>query len=131
MNGLLLSDDLIFTSRIVATARACGLAVVAAKTVEVLLAKAKDAPPAGVILDLHNPTLDVPALLAALKSLGSPRVVAYGSHVDAERLKAARQAGVDLVMPRSQFVEKLESDLPGWLGVAIPTSPQREQGRST
>ena len=115
MNGLLLSDDLIFTSRIVATARAHGLTVMAAKTVEALLAKAKDAPPAGVILDLHNPTLDVPELLIALMSLGSPRVIAYGSHVDTERLKAARQAGVDLVMPRSQFVAKLESDIPAWL----------------
>lgn len=116
MNGLLLSDDLIFTSRIVATARAHGLVVIAAKTVDAMLAKAKDAPPAGVILDLHNPTLDVPALLAELNSLGSPKVVAYGSHVDAERLKAARAAGCDLVLPRSAFVEKLENDLPGWLG---------------
>jgi DNA-binding NarL/FixJ family response regulator len=116
VSGLLLSDDLIFTSRILATARAHGLAMTAAKTQEALVAKAKDAPPAGVILDLHNPTLDVPALLEALKTLGSPRVVAYGSHVDAERLKAARAAGCDLVLPRSAFVEKLESELPSWLG---------------
>jgi DNA-binding NarL/FixJ family response regulator len=115
VTGLLLSDDLIFTSRILATARAHGLAMTAAKTQEALLAKVMESPPSGVILDLHNPTLDVPEFLAALKLLGSPRVVAYGSHVDAERLKAARQAGVDLVMPRSQFVAKLESDLASWL----------------
>lgn len=114
MTGFLLSDDLIFTSRVTATARAHGLTVVAAKTADALLAKAAAVPPGGVILDLHNPTLDVAAVLAALKPLGV-RVVAYGSHVDAERLKAARQAGCDLVMPRSQFVEKLETDLPTWL----------------
>ncbi len=115
MSGLLLSDDLIFTSRILATARAHGLAIAAAKTPESLVAKARDAPPTGVILDLHNPTLDVPALLIELKSLGAMRVIAYGSHVDAERLRAARSAGCDLVLPRSAFVEKLESDLASWL----------------
>ncbi|QEL13474.1 response regulator [Limnoglobus roseus] len=112
MPGLLLSDDLIFTSRIVATARAHGLTVVTAKTAEALLAKAKDDPPAGVILDLHNPTLDVAKLRAELPGV---RIVAYGSHVDVERLKAARQAGCDLVLPRSAFVDKLETDIAGWL----------------
>ncbi len=115
MSGLLLSDDLIFTSRILATARAHGLAMTAAKTQDALLAKAKDAPPTGVILDLHNPTLDLSSLLSGLRSLGA-RVIAYGSHVDAERLKAARATGCDLVLPRSAFVEKLESDLASWLG---------------
>ncbi|MBL8868111.1 MAG: hypothetical protein KF873_05465 [Gemmataceae bacterium] len=114
MSGLLLSDDLIFTSRILATARAHGLAMTAAKTQDALLAKTKDAPPTGVILDLHNPTLDLSALLSELKSLGT-RVIAYGSHVDAERLKAARATGCDLVLPRSAFVEKLENELNNWL----------------
>lgn len=116
MSGLLLSDDLIFTSRILATARAQGLAMAAAKTPLAFLAAAKDAPPTGVILDLHNPTLELSALLVELNAIGPVRVTAYGSHVDAERLKAARQAGVDLVLPRSAFVEKLESDLAVWLG---------------
>jgi CheY-like chemotaxis protein len=115
MTGLLLSDDLIFTSRVTATARAHGLTVTAVKTMAALVEKVLADPRAGVILDLHNPTLDVAALFAVLKPVGV-RVVAYGSHVDAERLKAARQAGCDLVMPRSQFVEKLETDLPAWLG---------------
>jgi DNA-binding NarL/FixJ family response regulator len=115
VTGLLLSDDLIFTSRILATARAHGLAMAAAKTQEALLANARASPPAGVILDLHNPSLDLPALLSEVKSLGAIRVVAYGSHVDAERLKAARASGCDLVLPRSAFVDRLESDLPVWL----------------
>lgn len=111
MSGLLLSDDLIFTSRIVATARAHGVGVTAVKTADALLAKAKEQPPTGVIVDLHNPTLDVVALRAGLPGV---RLIAYGSHVDAERLKAARQAGCDRVMPRSQFVEKLETDIAAW-----------------
>ena len=111
MSGLLLSDDLIFTSRIVATARAHGLSVGVAKTLDALLAKAKERPPTGVIVDLHNPTLDVATLRAELPGV---RVIGYGSHVDAERLKAARAAGCDLVLPRSAFVERLETDIAAW-----------------
>ena len=31
-------------------------------------------------------------------------------------LRAAREAGCDLVLPRSKFVEELPRALPGWLG---------------
>jgi hypothetical protein len=44
-----------------------------------------------------------------------PRVVAYGSHVDAQGLAAARAAGCDLVLPRSKFVEELPTALALWL----------------
>ena len=44
-----------------------------------------------------------------------PRLVAYGSHVDAEALRAARAAGCDPVLPRSKFVDDLPAALPGWL----------------
>ena len=43
--GLLLSDDLIFTSRITGTARDLGLTIQAARTPEALLALARQAPP--------------------------------------------------------------------------------------
>ncbi len=115
MNGILLSDDLIFISRISATGKAHGLTVIAVKTAESLLKKVKEDQPGGVILDLQNPTLELPALIEELRLLGSLNVVAYGSHVDVDRLKAAREAGIDQVMPRSQFVEKLESELASWL----------------
>jgi DNA-binding NarL/FixJ family response regulator len=117
MQGVLLSDDLIFTSKITATARAYGLSVGVAKSVERFLPLARDGSVRGVILDLHNATLDVPQLLAALQAQRDtpPRVIAYGSHVDAERLRAARQAGCHTVLPRSQFVELLETDLVKWL----------------
>jgi hypothetical protein len=44
-----------------------------------------------------------------------PRVVGYGSHVEAELLRAAREAGCDPVLPRSKFVKDLDRDLTGWL----------------
>jgi DNA-binding NarL/FixJ family response regulator len=111
--GLLLSDDLLFTSRITGTARALGLNVNSVRSFDALLAQAVQRRPACVILDLGMPGL---VLAELFRQLGDdrPRVVAYGSHVDAESLRAARAAGCDPVMPRSQFVEVLSSALPGW-----------------
>jgi CheY-like chemotaxis protein len=116
--GLLLSDDLIFTSRIAGAARARGLTLRAARSAEALLEQARRHPPGGVLIDLSNPGLDLPELLRRLAEVCSPppRVMAYGSHVEAETLRAARAAGCDPVLPRSRFVEVLETDLPRWLG---------------
>src|SRR5262245_61463462 len=110
-SGLLLCDDLIFSSKIAATARAHHLNLRVCKSVEALLAL-KDSSPAVLILELDHSDFDVEELLRQFQP--RPRVIAYGSHVNVERLKAARKAGCDLVLPRSAFVEKLESDLPAW-----------------
>ncbi len=117
--GLLLSDDLVFTSRIAGTARGLGLAVVAARSVSELVEMARRSPPRCVIVDLANPGLDLPALLRSLGELAPrPRVVAYGPHVDADLLRDARAAGCDPVLPRSKFVEQLEGELPRWFAEA-------------
>ena len=115
--GLVLCDDLIFFSRIAGAARAARLAVRQAKTAAELLALARQHAQGGVILDLHNPGLDLPGLLAELRATCPvmPRVIAYGSHVEAEVLRAARKAGCDRVLPRSLFVEELERDIGEWL----------------
>ena len=109
--GLLLSDDLIFTSRITGTARALGLTVHPARSVAALLTLAREHPPAGVLVDLAHPGLSVPDLIQQLGEIcpSRPRVVAYGSHVDAAGLRTARDAGCDLVLPRSAFVEQLHA----------------------
>jgi CheY-like chemotaxis protein len=116
--GLLLCDDLIFTSKVTGTARALGLEVKAARDAPALLALARQTSPSCVLIDLHNAGLDLPVLLAELKAIcpSPPRVVAYGSHVEAATLHAARLAGCDPVLPRSRFVEELPEALPAWLG---------------
>lgn len=115
--GLLLCDDLIFASRITATAHAAGFTVSTARTAEQLQALARQTPPRCILVDLANPTLRVTDFVTALTQGRSPRprVVAYGSHVDTATLRAAREAGCDLVLPRSAFVENLETELPKWL----------------
>jgi CheY-like chemotaxis protein len=116
--GLVLSDDLIFASRIRGTGDALGLSVQSARTPDALLDLARRQAPGCVILDLANPGLVLPDLLQRLREACTPMpyVVAYGSHVDAAGLRAAREAGCDLVLPRSKFVEELPRALPGWLG---------------
>jgi CheY-like chemotaxis protein len=114
----MLTDDLMFFSRVSGAARAAGLVVRQARNSAALLEMAKREPPGGVILDLHNDGLDLPALLAALRDAcpAMPNVTAYGSHVEAEVLRAARAAGCDRVLPRSQFVKVLEPELKDWIG---------------
>lgn len=112
--GLLLADDLIFISRIVGTARDLGLFLTSCRTSADLLARAEAEKPACVLLDLNLADLDITDVVATLKSTGKPYVVGYGSHVDVVTLKTAREAGCDLVLPRSKFVTDLPTALPQW-----------------
>jgi CheY-like chemotaxis protein len=114
--GLLLSDDMIFTSRIVGTGRDLGNVVKPARSAEALLALAHQQRPRCVIIDLSNPGLEIADFMRRLKQTCSPMplVAAYGSHVDTATLRAAREAGCDIVWPRSKFVEELPQALPLW-----------------
>ena len=114
--GLLLSDDLMFTSRITATARQLGMEIVAVNTQATLEQLAERQSPRCMILDLSNPGLDVVALFRRLREICEPApfVVGYGSHVDTATLRAAREAGCNVVLPRSKFVEELPQALPEW-----------------
>ena len=115
MTCLLLSDDLIFTTRIAGTGQDVGVLVRTVPLPERLLAAAREAPPAAVIVDLAIAGLNIAEFVAELKKLTPPpRVVAYGPHVDTEKLHAAREAGCDLVMARSKFVNELPTALAEW-----------------
>lgn len=57
-----------------------------------------------VIADLAAPGIDVLAWAPRWKGADpAPRLIAYGSHVDVERMARAREAGFDEVMPNSRF----------------------------
>jgi DNA-binding NarL/FixJ family response regulator len=118
--GLLLADDMIFSSRITGTARALGVRMIVVKSQEDLVNQARELDPTCVILDLSIAGKKMGELTRNLKegNTSKPRLVAYGSHVDAATLRAAREAGCDLVLPRSQFVEELPRQLLQWLAPA-------------
>lgn len=106
--GLLLSRDLFFTTKVVGTAQALGFQVVSAGNgamVSALLAKWR---PAVVFVDLAAGDLVTPSALIAHRAEcpGTP-FIAFGSHVDADALRAARDAGCEEVMPRSRFSAEL------------------------
>jgi CheY-like chemotaxis protein len=111
--GLLLADDLIFISRITGVARDLGLQMRSVRTTAELLAQAAQTRPACVLLDLNSTGLEIEEVVRQLKE-GATFIVGYGSHVDAATLKRAREAGCDVVLPRSKFVEELPTALPRW-----------------
>jgi DNA-binding NarL/FixJ family response regulator len=123
---LLLSDDLIDASRVGGAARDHGASVKSARDLAGLTTLARQESPRLVIVDLANGGLSIAALLEMLHAAcpQMPRVVAYGPHVNADLLRAARQAGCDLVLPRSAFAEQLPHQLPVWLA---PPAADREE----
>jgi len=99
--------DLIFATKIRSTGAALGVEVRSARG-------AADAAGASLVLiDIDDDEIDLEGTIRALLAAEPrPRIVAFGSHVNAERIRAARAAGADEVLPRSALVAKL----PGLIG---------------
>ncbi len=117
--GLILCDDLMFASRVTATATAHQLQVMRVRNVATLMDRISIDCPSCLIVDLQSAGLNIEQAVAQWKALSPPPfIVAFGSHVDAATLSAARRAGCDVVLPRSAFAEQLESELPRWLSRA-------------
>jgi hypothetical protein len=93
--------DLLFTSRITATARATDVPITIVRNP----ADLQPTPARRLLVDLNLPA----ALEAAAewKRLTGCPVTGFVSHVDADTIARARAAGLDQVLPRSRFVEML------------------------
>lgn len=128
-------SDLIFAARIEAVAEKLGYGMVWFERVEqlapleesppfrqlaehligpgaVLIERVTSLHPALMLFDLGNPDIPWRQWVSLLKSAPATRrypVLCYGSHIDADTLKAAEHAGADAVLPRSRFI----ADLPG------------------
>jgi hypothetical protein len=107
--GILLSRDLIFTSKITGTAGALGHRVMVAGNRPLALTMIEQWRPRVVFVDLAAGDLVSPEALAAYQVAAGPSAafVAFGSHVDTEALAAARAAGCGEVMARSRFTAEL------------------------
>jgi hypothetical protein len=107
--GLLLSRDLIFTSKVTGTARALGHRVLAAGNVALASSMIEQWRPRVVFVDLAAGDLVQPPSLVAYQKIAGPNTpfVAFGSHVDTQALAAAKAAGCDPVLPRSRFSAEL------------------------
>ena len=103
-------DDLMFTSKIRAAATGVGARVTFARSRDAALAAVREHQPALIIFDLDNPRTDPVGTIAALKAdaaTSGVRTLAYVSHVHADLIEAARSAGVDEVLARSAFTQRL------------------------
>lgn len=103
-------DDLLFSSKIRATAKAAGVEIMFARSPEEVLTQARTARPGLVIFDLNSGKTDPIATIAALKNdpaLSGLRTLGFASHVHTDLIDAAREAGADQVLPRSAFAGNL------------------------
>jgi hypothetical protein len=116
--GLLLSRDLIFTSKVTGTAGALGHRVIVAGNVALVSAMLAKWPPVVVFVDLASGDLVSPASIATYRGIAPPGTpfVAFGSHVDTKALADASAAGCDLVMPRSRFTNELPALIRRYFG---------------
>lgn len=124
--GLLLTRDLIFTSKVTGTARALGFEVAVAGNTALAMSLLKQQRPRVVYLDLAAGSLTAPAAIAEFRKAASAgtRIVAFGSHIDADALVAARAAGCDEVMPRSKFSAELAHLIARHFSGNVPSAGQ-------
>ena len=103
-------DDLLFSVKVRTAAKALGTEIYFERSPDEIVATVRDKRPSLVIFDLNSKRLqpmDAIAALTADPELRTIRTLGYVSHVDAVSIEAARAAGVDQVLARSAFVERL------------------------
>ena len=103
-------DDLLFSSKIRATAKQAGVDLAFARTPSEILEQARTQAPSMVIFDLNCEKADPISTIAAMKldpALASIRTLGFVSHVHTALIDAARAAGADEVMARSAFAGQL------------------------
>ncbi len=103
-------DDLMFASKIRATASHAGIDVTFVTAADSVLPKIQEGRPSIVIFDLDRDALDPLGAIRAIREsadLRDTRLVAFVRHTSVERIGEAREAGIDQVLARSGFFPAL------------------------
>ena len=100
-------DDLLFSSKIRATARQAGVEIAFARSPEEILARVRELKPSLAIFDLNSGKTDPVRVIGLLKAENPVRTIAFASHVHVDLIDAAKRAGADEVLPRSAFAARL------------------------
>jgi DNA-binding NarL/FixJ family response regulator len=119
--AVIIVDDLLFQSRIRSVLEALGFEARVADTPEAVTTACAGARIA--VVDLHAAGLDALAQVRAAKEAGAA-VLAYGRHTEPKLLRSARDAGADIVVPRSELV----SELPQLVERLSAGAPQARRG---
>lgn len=101
-------SDLIFATRITATAQAVGAECNVVCDADALRDRLGKSLVQTVLVDMDGTgTWPDDAIRAVKSQCPSARVIAFYSHVQTELLQRAKAAGADEVLPRSTFVQRL------------------------
>jgi DNA-binding NarL/FixJ family response regulator len=103
-----LVKDLFFRSKLDAVADSLGAEILYASTLDAAVKRAAEKNPAVIFADLSD--ADFPAAETAERiraAAPDARLVGFASHVDLKPLRAAREAGFDLTLSRSEFTARL------------------------
>lgn len=107
-------DDLLFSVKISTAAKGLGVDVYFERDPGRVLETLREKRPQLAIFDLNSAKMQPIAAISALKAdpdLASVRTLGFVSHVDAATIEAARTAGVDQVLARSAFSDRLHEIL--------------------
>lgn len=106
--ALALVRDLFFRSKLDAVADSAGAEIVYASDLEAAARRAREASPAVVLADLSDSSFPV-AETAHIVRAAAPnaRLIGFASHLDLKPLNAAREAGFDLTLSRSEFTARI------------------------
>ena len=110
---VLLTRDLLFSSRVRSAAETSGIRLTMAEDLSQLAQALRDGGDALVLIDLAQPGLDVENVVAAVRQLAPPpgAIVAFGPHVQEDLLRRAREAGCDEVLTRGEFNKRMAAVL--------------------
>ena len=103
-------DDLLFSVKISTAAKSLGVDIFFERTADNVLPRIREKAPDLVIFDLNSAKLRPMEAIAAMKAdpgLQAIKTLGFVSHVQTDTIAAARDAGVDQVLARSAFSEKL------------------------
>ena len=103
-------DDLIFSIKISTAAKRLGVEMFFERSKSHVLQTIREKQPSLVIFDLNSGRLAPIEAIAAMKAdpaLSSIRTLGYVSHVDSDTIERARAVGIDQVLARSAFSDRL------------------------
>jgi CheY-like chemotaxis protein len=103
--------DLIWASKIKATADALGLAARPVRTPEMLAARLADTAPTALLVDMDKGEEALALIRQARAALPWLAIVAFGPHVAKELLQSAREAGASDVLTRGALEHNMEDVL--------------------
>ncbi len=100
--------DLFFRSKIDAVASALGATVAYASSLDAATSRCAELKPDLVFADLSDATFPALETIEKIRAVvPNARVVGFASHVDLKPLSAAREAGFELTLSRSEFTARL------------------------